>query len=74
MTSITARLERLEMQMGGVHGPGKLVVVNVGPSGNGVDKVLAENDIDPANPAHLIVAVRSFTDDRPAQLRYVMDR
>ena len=58
MQAVRTRLDNLEKRMGGIHGPGLLVVMKAGPSDEDIDSILQERGIDRANPNHLIVILR----------------
>lgn len=64
MSIVRARLDRLEKQMGGMHGPGLLVVARCGPGTEELDALLAGKGIDSDDPKHTVVLLRSYFEDR----------
>ncbi|OJU52368.1 MAG: hypothetical protein BGO03_11970 [Mesorhizobium sp. 61-13] len=66
MLAVKSRLARLEKQIGAASG--LLVVVKAGPSDDEVSSLLSERGIDPDNPNHQIIILRTLYEDKSGRL------
>lgn len=82
MTAVKARLDRLERQIGGINGPGLLVVARCSPDTDELDTLLADRGIDRDDPRHTVVILQNIFEDRdggiapkqmPAEILSIME-
>lgn len=66
MLAVKSRLARLEKQIGAASG--LLVVVKAGPSDDEIPSLLSEHGIDPDNPNHQIIILRTLYEDKSGEL------